>query len=110
MMTALCELRMPDCDSAFSSCGRGRPPNPSAPTFRKFRREMPSQNCEVEPLGKSVSIIQISDEFAHRLHAVLHPELRATRQIRQRDLADVDPERLVKRGENLTETHRPFNS
>src|SRR2546423_1902520 len=46
MMTALCDLPMPEADSARSSCGSVRPPRPRAPILRKLRRERPSQNFD----------------------------------------------------------------
>ena len=43
MMTALLELPILLAASARNNCDIDRPPSPRPPTFKKFRREIPSQ-------------------------------------------------------------------
>jgi len=49
-MTALCDRRIPDCASAWSTCGKLSPPSANPPILRKSRREWPSQNRPLEVL------------------------------------------------------------
>jgi hypothetical protein len=58
MITALCPGRWPNAASDRNNSGRANPPSPSAPIFRKLRREIPSQNREPEP-----SILKIRKPF-----------------------------------------------
>src|SRR5215204_1281722 len=104
MMTALCDFRMPEAASASKSCGKASPPKPSAPIFRKFRRETPSQNFELEPWIVSM----ISNQFADRLMIVIDEILRATGQVVQRHLVRIDAEVVIERREDLAEMHGPL--
>src|SRR6185503_15833970 len=47
-------------------------------------------------------------QLPHRLGAVGHEELRASREVGNRDLVHVDAEVVIERGEDFAETHGPL--
>ena len=60
MMTALCFAVEPWLDSARSRSGNDRPPMASPPTFKKSRRDLPSQKpLRVVPWIESMGSIFI---------------------------------------------------
>src|SRR5436190_19267150 len=105
MMIALCAFRIPEAASASKSCGRASPPKPNAPIFRKFRRETPSQNFELEPWIVSM----ISNQFANWLMIVIDQILRASGQVVQRHLVRIDAQVVVEGREDFAELHRALH-
>src|SRR5688500_18787788 len=69
MMTALWPLRTPALASARRRSGRARPPRPSAPIFKKLRRDNPSQNFDPPPRMLNIAGFDARPKMAKTLAA-----------------------------------------